>query len=265
VRNEKTRVIGTLLGVFNDGCIEITDCFGVPHAEKTDEFVKLSVDYHKTMYTFHRRINKKEEIVGWFTTRIGEEALINDNSSVIHEFYSHECVDPIHLVVDTTLTGDNMGIKAFTSQLITIGDQSIGNMFREIKVQLVLSDAEITCLSQMIHNQEPLNPNRKQTSAVEIVSTITTESDSLQSSLKRLLSIIDVILQYNNEVLSGQRVGNPEIGIQLLDMINALQIIKPDEFQNILNNKMQDLLMVSYLSSLIKTQLNAAERLLQIL
>jgi hypothetical protein len=105
--DRETRVIGTLLGTVTNGCIEITECFGVPHMEKKDElFVAINKDYHKTMYNFHRRINRKEKIVGWYTTTSAEGALINDNSSLIHDFYSQECDHPVHIVVDTTLAGN---------------------------------------------------------------------------------------------------------------------------------------------------------------
>lgn len=105
--DRETRVIGTLLGTVTNGCIEITECFGVPHMEKKDElFVAINKDYHKTMYNFHRRINRKEKIVGWYTTTSAEGALINDNSSLIHDFYSQECENPVHIVVDTTLAGN---------------------------------------------------------------------------------------------------------------------------------------------------------------
>ena len=105
--DRETRVIGTLLGTITNGVIEITECFGVPHMEKKDElFVAINKDYHKTMYNFHRRINRKEKIVGWYTTTSAEGALINDNSSLIHDFYSQECEHPVHIVVDTTLAGN---------------------------------------------------------------------------------------------------------------------------------------------------------------
>jgi hypothetical protein len=42
----------------------------VPYSEKVDEFyVAINQEYHKTMYAFHQRNNKKEVIVGWYTTR----------------------------------------------------------------------------------------------------------------------------------------------------------------------------------------------------
>jgi hypothetical protein len=34
--------------------------------------VGINRDYFKLMYNFHRRINKKEKIVGWYTTTTAE-------------------------------------------------------------------------------------------------------------------------------------------------------------------------------------------------
>lgn len=47
------RVIGTLLGANNDGQLEITNCFPVPHTE--GETVGIDMDFHKTMYGLHRQ------------------------------------------------------------------------------------------------------------------------------------------------------------------------------------------------------------------
>jgi translation initiation factor 3 subunit F len=123
--------------------LQITDCFAVPHMEKADEvYVAINKDYHKSMYGFHRRINRKEVIVGWYTT-VPEGSLLTDNSSLIHEFYSHECRDPIHLVVDASLTGDGINIRAFIGEAVFVGDNALANMFQEISVELAMTDAEV--------------------------------------------------------------------------------------------------------------------------
>ena len=85
---------------------QITDCFGVPHQEKIDElYVAVNTEYHRSMYKFHNRIYRRDAIVGWYTTTTPSGAQIVDNSSLIHDFYRGECADPVHLVVDTTLSG----------------------------------------------------------------------------------------------------------------------------------------------------------------
>jgi translation initiation factor 3 subunit F len=59
------RVIGTLLGTRTETDIEVKSSFAVIHNE-TDEQVALDMDYHRTMYDLHQKVNPKEIIVGWW-------------------------------------------------------------------------------------------------------------------------------------------------------------------------------------------------------
>lgn len=65
-RNDsQERVIGTLLGTRSDsGEVEIRSSFAVLHSE-TEEQVAVDMEYHRTMYELHHRVNPKEIIVGW--------------------------------------------------------------------------------------------------------------------------------------------------------------------------------------------------------
>lgn len=47
-------------------------------------------------------VNPKESIVGWYATSMDGAGIV-DSSSLIHDFYSEECEDPVHLVVDTAM------------------------------------------------------------------------------------------------------------------------------------------------------------------
>jgi len=203
---KQERVIGTLLGRVREGVIEvrinifkifcrfpnaaikpkITDCFGVPHLEKTDElYVAINKDYHKSMYNFHRLINRREQIVGWYTTTMPDGRQILDSSTLIHEFYSDECNNPVHIVLDTTLAGDSVGIRAYFSQPMMVGDYAFANMFNEVKVDIALTDAETTCLYHMIRGQdEPWE-------STAVVSKIQNESTSLRISMENLVALID--------------------------------------------------------------------------
>jgi translation initiation factor 3 subunit F len=45
--------------------------------------------------------------------RYSTGADVSEHSLLIHEYYSREAKNPVHLTVDTTLRGNKMGIKAF--------------------------------------------------------------------------------------------------------------------------------------------------------
>ena len=64
--DEQERVIGTLLGTRSDtGEVEVRSAFAVLHSETADQ-VAVDMEYHRTMYDLHHKVNPKEVIVGWF-------------------------------------------------------------------------------------------------------------------------------------------------------------------------------------------------------
>jgi len=118
-----SRVMGTLLGERKeDGTVVVTECFAVPFQEKVNEvYVAIDLKYHKHMYSFHRRNNKNEVIVGWYTTSTAQGQFITDNTSLMYDFYSKECDNPVHISVDTSLLSDNLSTRGFVSDPLIVG------------------------------------------------------------------------------------------------------------------------------------------------
>jgi translation initiation factor 3 subunit F len=176
------------------------------------------------MYQFHQKINRKEILLGWYSTTLPRCPLIVDNSSLIHEFYSHECKTPIHLVVDTNLSmNENLypfTIRGYISQPMVVGETALANMFREIHVEVCLSDAEMICLNQMIHGQV----HQPAFSTVNILSTISSPVEEITTSTNLLLLLLEKISMYLNDVTEGKREADPEIGIMLSDILGGLQV-----------------------------------------
>jgi len=71
--------------------------------------VEAELNYATDMFDLNRQVNSQENIVGWWAT--GHE--VTSHSSLIHDYYTRECANPVHLTLDTTLKGDHMGIKAY--------------------------------------------------------------------------------------------------------------------------------------------------------
>jgi len=167
------RVIGTLLGKKDGNKIEVTNCFAVPHAERGDE-VAIGKDYNKQMLNLFGKCSRKETIVGWYATTTPAipsnkdknnknndaipEDYIADTSSLIHEFYSGETTDeagcdPIHLVIDTRLSTNNISIRAYRNTPVVVQGEPLANLFHELKLTLVSNEPETICLHQMMHDQ----------------------------------------------------------------------------------------------------------------
>lgn len=67
---------------------------------------------------------------------------VSGGSALIHEFYSREVANPIHLTVDTGFTMGEGTIKAYVSNNLSLGDRQIAAQFQEIPLDLRMVEAE---------------------------------------------------------------------------------------------------------------------------
>jgi len=240
------RVIGTLTGINVDGVIEIRNCFPVPHTE--GEQIGVDMEFHHNMLDLHHRVSPKETIVGWYAT--GNE--INEASVMLHDFYWREINhSPIHLTVDTNLTNYSLSLKAFTSTNITFNEKVLGSQFLPVPVQLQAFDSEKIGVDLLVKGE--MN--------VEVASSLVSDLDNLESSIKRLQSLLETTQDYVDKVLGDKIPPNNIIGRFLMETVSSLPRIEPSELEKMFNNSLQDLLLVVYLANLTRTQLTLAERL----
>jgi len=245
---EAHRVIGTLLGTVEKGVVEVTNCFCVPHKEYEDQ-VDAELNYAMDLYELNRRVNAQENIVGWWAT--GNE--VTNHSFVIHEYYARECNNPIHLTVDTTLEGTSrMGIRAYVCVKLGVPSGKTGCMFTPAKVQIQCYDPEVVGLQ--------LCSKTLQNKPGTVVEPMMDLAQIAEASTK-LSSMLDSVLQYVDDVLSGKQPPDNQVGRALLDMVNSVPKMSSDQFDNMFNSNVKDLLMVVALSQLIKVQLQLNEKL----
>ncbi|KAG8644948.1 hypothetical protein MANES_10G016633v8 [Manihot esculenta] len=94
--------------------------------------VALGIDYHHNTLLSHQKVNPKEVIVGWYSTVLR----VTGGSALIHEFYSREVPNPIHLTVDAGFRNGAGTIKAYVSVNLFLGDHQLALQFQEIPVDL---------------------------------------------------------------------------------------------------------------------------------
>jgi translation initiation factor 3 subunit F len=236
--------------------VEVTNCFAVPHAERGDE-VAIGKDFNKQMLALHMRANRKEVVVGWYASAgLGDDGaspadLIADTSSLIHEFYAGESDegDPIHLVVDTRLVEDSISIRAFRSTPVTVQGDPLANLFHELKLTLQSTEPETICLNELVSGGD----EKKEEEGAAI--------DPLQVSMEKLHSLLETALTYVDSVVDGKVSPDAELGRQIADTLATVPRIRPEVFDRLFNDSLQDLLMVTYLSNITRTQLSIAEKL----
>ncbi|KAK6173407.1 eukaryotic translation initiation factor 3 subunit F [Patella vulgata] len=246
-RNEDARrVVGSLLGYYDKGAVEITNCFAVPHNESEQE-VALDIEYAREMFELYKKVNSTEIIVGWYST--GSE--VSGHSVLIHEYYSRECKIPIHLTIDTSLKNGKMGIKGYISTPIGVPGKTTGTMFTPVPVEYVYYEPEKVGVN---HLQEgKYNPKR----TVQMV----TDLAHVETACHRLQEMLTTVIGYIDDVLSGKVKTDNTIGRFLMNLINQVPQIDQEEFESMLNSNMKDLLMVVYLANFVRTQLAIHEKI----
>jgi len=250
------RVIGTLLGRRDGKTVEVTNCFAVPHAERGDE-VAIGKDFNKQMLALHLRANKKESVVGWYASAalgVGDVPdLIADTSSLIHEFYAGESDegDPIHLVVDTRLQEDSISVRAYRSAPVMVQGEPLANLFHELNLTMESTDPETISLHQMVADDEGKDATTSGKNAGE----------PLLLSMEKLYSLLETASNYVDSVVEGKIDPDAEVGRQVADTLATVPRIRSEVFDKLFNDSLQDLLMVTYLSNITRTQLSIAEKL----
>ncbi|CAN4119511.1 unnamed protein product [Withania somnifera] len=240
--DQADRIIGTLLGsVLPDGTIDIRNSYAVPHSESQDQ-VALDIDYHHNMLSSHQKVNPKEVIVGWFSTGFG----VTGGSALIHDFFSRETTNPVHLTVDTGFTNGEASVKGFVSVHLSIGDQQLAAQFQEIPLDLRMVEAERVGFDIL------------KTTAVD---KLPNDLEGMEASMQRLLALIDDIYKYVDDVVEGRVPQDNKIGRFISDTVASLPKLSPQELDKLVNDGLQDQLLLLYLASLTRTQLSFAEKL----
>ncbi|KAG4109924.1 hypothetical protein ERO13_D13G017500v2 [Gossypium hirsutum] len=240
--DQAERVIGTLLGsVLPDGTVDIRNSYAVPHTESAEQ-VALDIEYHHNMVVSHQKVNPKEVIVGWYSTGLG----VTGGSALIHDFYSREVPNPVHLTVDTGFRNGEGTIKAYVSVNLALGDRQLAAQFQEIPLDLRMVEAE------------RLGFDILKTTAVD---KLPNDLEGMEVTMQRLLALIDDVYKYVDDVVEGRVAADNSIGRFISDTVASLPKLSPSVFDKLVNDSLQDQLLLLYLSSITRTQLGLAEKL----
>ncbi|XP_045142188.1 eukaryotic translation initiation factor 3 subunit F-like [Echinops telfairi] len=240
------RVIGTWLGTVDKHSVEVINCFSVPHNESEDK-VAVDMEFAKNMYELHKKVSPNELILGWYT--IGHD--ITERSVLIHEYYSREAPNPIHLTVDTSLQNGRMSIKAYISNLMGVLGRTMGVMFTPLTVRYAYYDTEHIGVDLIMKTCFSSN---------QVIGL----SSDLQQVGGVSARVQDAVLQYAEYVLSGNVTADNTVGRFLMSLVNQVPKIVPDDFETMLNSNINHLLMVTSLANLTQSQITLNEKLVNL-
>jgi len=261
-KDDQDRVIGTLLGVRSTGgvggpegeTVEVRSSFAVLHSE-TSEQVAVDMEYHRTMYELHHKVNPKEVIVGWYSTGSN----LNTYSALIQNFYSQETAphQAVHVALNTGIEeGEQAGVKAYFSSPVGVFPKPENCVFVPVPCELRFHPAERSGIDLLTSTAaHSFSPTTSSPPALP-----TTDLEVLERSIESVSLMLDRVLAYVRSVLAGEKKGDPAVGRYLMDTL-GVGIGTGDLEKGGFNASLQDTLMVSYLANLVRSQAEVSSRL----
>lgn len=265
-----SRVIGTLLGSRSeDGSeVEVKDAYIVQHREESDE-VTIEEQHHKAQYQLYKRSNPKDTILGWFSTKSEIDSL----TALLHDFYSrstetNSSQPVIHLTLDleneegeinsipsiNTYIGSPIGANNAVAAKFNI-DKGSSFFFIPTPNQIKFDSQDFSVLNFASKQVYDENANAE-------LPKNSVDLNSLIEHLNKVELLIDSTIKYIERIENDEIKGDEEFGKFLLSNLkNNVNKINLDELEKSFNSHIQDTLMIEYLASSIKTQLELSAKL----
>ncbi|WVQ97508.1 eukaryotic translation initiation factor 3 subunit F [Kwoniella sp. CBS 9459] len=249
--DSSSRVIGTLMGSRSDNGqeIDVRACFAVPHKEDENQ-IAVDMPFQQGMVQLLGKTGVKESIVGWYATH----PTLNAYSALIQNYFSNETspYPSIHLTIDTELDPSGkkgLGIKGWVSTQLGLSAKAENCVFLPVPVVVKYAESEKAALNLLTAPAPTPSP------ALPPLST-------LSSSLNQLSELIDQSLAYVQSVNAGTTPADPEVGRYLLEGLGRWTAAAgSEEDEGGVKKGLQDTLTVSYLSNLVRSQVELAGRL----
>jgi len=249
---EQTRVIGTLLGEFNESKTEcvIKNCYPVPHSETEDQLV-VDDGYHQSMLALHKRVNPSEVLVGWYSS--GDE--ITYLMSCVHSVYKQQCEEPVLLTVDVNVRKlHRMALKAYVGKSIKVGAKLPLARFELVNLEIFAYEGEKIAVDALINGAPDSDK-------LDAPATILTDFENLENSLEKLQGLVRTVAAYVKRVQSGAVKGDKEIGMTIAQAVAVIPHLNGAAFEKMFAQNTQDLLMVLYLTNVTRTHLILADKI----
>lgn len=90
---------------------------------------------------------------------------------------------------------------------------------------------------------------------------LVTEMGYLESAVRNLADMLQTTTDYVAAVVAGKVPVDNQVGRHLLDVVQSVPIVDAATIDKLYNGSFQDLLMVTYLTNLTRTQMAMAEKL----
>ncbi|KAI0472690.1 hypothetical protein GGR56DRAFT_577406 [Xylariaceae sp. FL0804] len=252
--SSSSRVIGAIVGSRSeDGSdVSVSDAFAIPHTENEDQ-VEVDVEYQKNMLSLHLKANPRETLLGWYTTSLE----LNSFSALIQNFFASPETGTfphpaIHLTVSTE-PGTAVEMKAYISTPVAVNAERAQEscLFIQVPHSIAHNDAEQSALALISSAKD--NESRS--------APVATDIESLTRSLESTTDLLDRVSDFVSAIMDEEREPNNALGQYLMGELSLAPKVDPSSVESDFNNHIQDVLMVSYLTNSVRTQIDLSHRL----
>jgi translation initiation factor 3 subunit F len=248
------RVIGALLGTRSeDGMeVEVRNCFAIPHTETEDQ-VEVDVEYQKNMLALQLKANPREVLLGWYTTSLE----LNSFSSLIQNFFaSPETGTFPHPAVHLTLStqaGQAIEAKTYISAPVGVNAERAAEscLFIPVPHAVQYGEADKAGL-ELVSGAKDVDAR---------AAPIVTDIEGLERAVEQTLDLLERVSDYVAGVIDEERAPSNALGQLLINALSLAPSIDPADVERDFNNHVQDVLLVSYLTNTIRTQIDLSQRL----
>ncbi|KAH3681349.1 hypothetical protein WICPIJ_007702 [Wickerhamomyces pijperi] len=270
---QDSKVIGALVGQRSeDGSLyEVRDAYLVGHKDEGDE-VTIEEAQHRAQLALHKRSHPKDTLLGWFST----SPKIDSFTTVIHEFMTKSSdgaiVNPaIHLTLEHDLQeGQTLKevptINTYIGTSIGASSAAAANLKIVYKGASYLFTPVANKITHGVSERAILNIASKQVfeekQSVDILGGTGVDLASLSEHLSKMDTLIQSTIEYIESIEKGEVQANEEFGKFLLaNLKNNVDSVNLEDLEKTFNSHIQDVLMIEYLTSSIKTQLDLSSKL----
>lgn len=232
--------------------VEVRNCFAIPHTE-TEEQVEVDVEYQKNMLQLQLKANPREVLLGWYTTSLE----LNNFSALIQNFFASPETGTfphpaVHLTVSTE-AGQEIDARTYISAPVGVNAERAAEscLFIPVPYEIRYSEAEKSGLELISGAKD----------SASRAAPVVTDIEGLERAIEQTLDLLERVSEYVSSVLDEEREPNNALGQFLMNALSLAPKVDAADIERDFNNHIQDILVVSYLTNTIRTQIDLSQRL----
>jgi len=193
------------------------------------------------MYAMFRKVNARENIVGWYST--GPRIRASDLD--INELFRKYHPNPIYVIIDVQPKQEfEIPTKSYVAieEVKEDGSEAPSLTFQHVPSEIGALEAEEVGVEHLLRDIKDTT-----------VSTLSNQINTKLNALKSMISHLKEMHQYLESVCAGKMPLNQQILFQVQDIFNYSPNLNVEDLAHAFREKNNDLMLVIYLSSMIRS------------